>query len=59
MSFVVPCLRFVGMIIGAVVGIVVAHPSMNLPAYTGFNNASLGNLFPILFVTAACLLNDD
>ena len=45
---------FAGMIIGAVVGIVVAHPSMNLPAYTGFNNASLGNLFPILFVTVAC-----
>ena len=45
---------FAGMIIGAVVGIVVAQPSMNLPAYTGFNNASLGNLFPILFVTVAC-----
>ena len=45
---------FAGMIIGAVVGLVVAHPSMNLPAYTGFSNENLGNLFPILFVTVAC-----
>lgn len=45
---------FAGMIIGAVVGLVVAHPTMNLPAYTGFHNESLGNLFPILFVTVAC-----
>lgn len=42
------------MIIGAVLGLVVAHPSMNLPAYTGFSNEALGNLFPILFVTVAC-----
>lgn len=45
---------FAGMIVGAVVGIVVAHPSMNLPVYTGFHSDSLGNLFPILFVTVAC-----
>lgn len=45
---------FAGMIIGAVFGLVVAHPSMNLPAYTGFSNEALGNLFPILFVTVAC-----
>ena len=45
---------FAGMILGAVVGIVVAHPTMNLPAYTGFHNESLGDLFPILFVTVAC-----
>lgn len=45
---------FAGMIIGAVLGLVVAHPTMNLPAYTGFNNEALGNLFPILFVTVAC-----
>lgn len=45
---------FVGMIAGAVLGLVVAHPSMNLPAFTGFTNESLGNLFPILFVTVAC-----
>ena len=44
---------FAGMIIGAVFGLVVAHPSMNLPAYTGFSNEALGNLFPILFVTVA------
>lgn len=45
---------FVAMIAGAVVGLLVAHPQMNLPAYTGFNNASLGTMFPILFVTVAC-----
>ena len=45
---------FAGMILGAVVGILVAHPTMNLPVYTGFHNDSLGDLFPILFVTVAC-----
>ena len=45
---------FVGMIAGAVLGLLVAHPTMNLPVYTGFNNANLGTLFPILFVTVAC-----
>ncbi len=45
---------FIGMILGAVLGLIFAHPTMNLPAYTGFNNESLGTLFPILFVTVAC-----
>ena len=45
---------FAGMIIGAVVGLVIAHPTMNLPMYTGFHNKKSGNLFPILFVTVAC-----
>lgn len=45
---------FAGMILGAVVGLVVAHPSMNLPAFTGFHNETSGDLFPILFVTVAC-----
>ena len=45
---------FAGMIIGAVVGLVVAHPTMNLPMYTGFHNEKSGDLFPILFVTVAC-----
>ena len=45
---------FAGMIIGATLGIVVAHTNMNLPVYTGFHNDNLGNLFPILFVTVAC-----
>ena len=45
---------FAGMILGAVVGILVAHPTMNLPVYTGFHSDSLGDLFPILFVTVAC-----
>lgn len=42
-----------GMIIGAVVGVFVAHPSMELNAFNGFNvNGSY--LFPTLFVTIAC-----
>ena len=45
---------FIGMIAGAVLGLVFAHPAMNLPAFTGFQNESLGTLFPILFVTVAC-----
>ena len=45
---------FIGMIAGAVLGLLVKHPTMNLPVYTGFENESLGTLFPILFVTVAC-----
>lgn len=45
---------FIAMIVGAALGLVIAHPSMNLPVYTGFNNAKLGTMFPILFVTVAC-----
>ena len=45
---------FIAMIVGAALGLVVAHPSMNLPVYTGFNNVKLGTMFPILFVTVAC-----
>lgn len=42
-----------GMIIGAVVGVLVAHPTMQLNAFNGFNvNGSY--LFPTLFVTIAC-----
>lgn len=43
----------IAMIIGAVLGVVVANPPMNLPAFTGFEvNGKL--LFPTLFVTIAC-----
>ena len=45
---------FIGMIAGAAIGLLVAHPSMNLPVFTGFHNEKLGDLFPILFVTVAC-----
>ncbi len=45
---------FVGMILGAVLGLIFAHPTMNLQPFTGFQNAQLGTLFPILFVTVAC-----
>ena len=45
---------FIGMIAGAVIGLLVAHPTMNLPVYTGFHNEKMGDMFPILFVTVAC-----
>lgn len=43
----------IAMIIAAVIGIFVAQPEINLPAYTSFvvNGQSM---FPILFVTIAC-----
>ena len=43
----------VGMIAGAVVGVFVSNPTMNLPAFTGFEvNGKF--IFPTLFVTIAC-----
>lgn len=45
---------FAGMIIAAVVGLFAAHPTMNLPMFTGFHNEKSGDMFPILFVTVAC-----
>lgn len=44
----------IAMIAAAVVGIFVANPSINLPAFTSFNVEGTGNMFPILFVTIAC-----
>ncbi len=50
-----------GMMIVAVVGILGAHPALEIPAFTGFVDqatagagTSLGSLFPALFVTIAC-----
>lgn len=50
-----------GMMIVAIVGIVGAHPSLDIPAFTGFvdsgefgSGVSLGTLFPALFITIAC-----
>ncbi len=42
-----------GMIGGAVIGVVVAHPAMKLNAFNGFNVGG-SSLFPTLFVTIAC-----
>lgn len=41
------------MIGGAVIGLFMLHPSLELPAYTSFNTG-LGYMFPVLFVTIAC-----
>ena len=50
-----------GMMIVAVVGIVGAHPTIDIPAFTGFvdqatngSGVSLGTMFPALFITIAC-----
>lgn len=49
-----------GMMILAVVGIIGCHPTVDMPAFTGFTDTlaptgtSLGFLFPALFVTIAC-----
>ncbi|WP_017728171.1 carbon starvation CstA family protein [Halalkalibacterium ligniniphilum] len=43
-----------GMIVGAALGIIIASPTIQLPAFTGFHNETLGFLFPILFITVAC-----
>ena len=44
---------FVGMIIAAVVGVLIANPTMNSQAFVGFEvNGSY--IFPTLFVTIAC-----
>lgn len=49
-----------GMMIIAVVGIIGSHPTLDIPAFTGFvdtvapTGTSLGYLFPALFVTIAC-----
>ena len=49
-----------GMMILAVVGIIGCHPTVDMPAFTGFvdtlapTGTSLGYLFPALFVTIAC-----
>lgn len=45
---------FVCMIFGAALGLVIGHPTMNLPVFTGFKNEQLGTMFPILFVTVVC-----
>ena len=48
------------MMIAAVIGIIGAHPSFDMPAFTGFTDTiaptgtSLGTLFPALFITIAC-----
>lgn len=43
----------VAMIVASVIGIFIANPSINLPAFTGFE-VNGQYLFPILFVTIAC-----
>ena len=42
-----------GIMIAAVVGVVAAHPSIELPAFVGFE-VNGKYLFPVLFVTIAC-----
>jgi carbon starvation protein len=43
----------VACIIGGVGGILIGHPALDTPAFTGFNT-NIGFLFPALFITIAC-----
>lgn len=43
-----------GMMVGGFIGILVANPTIQMSGFTGFYNATLGPLFPILFITIAC-----
>ncbi|NOZ23563.1 MAG: carbon starvation protein A [Planctomycetes bacterium] len=42
------------MLLGALVGVFVARPDCVMPALITFDHATLGPIFPILFVTVAC-----
>ncbi len=42
-----------GMVAGAVVGVLLANPTINMPAFVGFEVGGK-QLFPILFITIAC-----
>ena len=44
------------MMIAAVVGVIGAHPTLEIPAFIGFTDqiSSLGSMFPALFITIAC-----
>ncbi|WP_313528894.1 carbon starvation CstA family protein [Anaerotignum sp.] len=44
-----------GMMIAAIIGVAGSHPTINLPAFTGFQGIN-GNspMFPMLFITVAC-----
>lgn len=48
----------VAMVLSAFVGVIIAHPSMNLNSFNGFAiksaSGSMSYLFPTLFVTIAC-----
>ena len=41
------------MMIAAIIGIFGSHPTIDMPAFTGFES-SIGYLFPALFITIAC-----
>lgn len=43
----------IGMILGAVIGVFIKNPEINMPAFVGFEVKGL-DLFPMLFVTIAC-----
>ncbi len=43
-----------GMLGAGTLGLFVAHPRIEMEAFTGMNHPTLGFIFPILFVTVAC-----
>jgi len=51
-NYVASYIVFLGLFFGCI-GILVLHPDLSLPSWTGFN-IKIGPLWPILFVTIAC-----
>ncbi|MBN2008477.1 carbon starvation protein A [candidate division KSB1 bacterium] len=42
------------LLIGAFIGLLLKHPTVQFPQFVAFTDAKLGPMFPILFVTVAC-----
>ncbi|RPJ03828.1 MAG: carbon starvation protein A, partial [Deltaproteobacteria bacterium] len=51
-NYVASYIVFLGLFFG-IIGVLVLHPNLNLPAYTGFT-VPIGPLWPMMFVTIAC-----
>jgi carbon starvation protein len=51
-NYVTSYIIFLGLLFG-IIGVFVLHPSLSLPAYTGFD-IQIGPLWPIMFVTVGC-----
>ncbi len=51
-NYVASYIVFLGLFFG-IIGVFVAHPNINLPAYNAFS-IKIGPLWPIMFVTIAC-----
>ncbi|MCX8110895.1 MAG: hypothetical protein N3D15_06565, partial [Syntrophorhabdaceae bacterium] len=51
-NYVASYIVFLGLFFG-IIGVIILHPNITLPAYTGFT-IRIGPIWPIMFVTIAC-----